>query len=87
MLKYVVILVDKLEPDMRSFETDTLKVHYVSKGQQMVGLRFRHMRPTMIIDMIEDRTYVTSYGEDKFDDWFDHCVKPNAKKATYIRHA
>jgi len=85
MSQYVLILVDspKLANEITQSclctrDTDTL-VQAVSVGQQMVGLRHRETRPTVIIDMITDRS------APNFGLWWENCVIPNARKAKMVK--
>jgi hypothetical protein len=80
---YIVILVDKLDRTQRErVDHGGVMIHYVSKGQHMVGLRYRHMRPTLIIDAIEDRNLGLNV---EFDDWWRHCVIPNASSCKIVK--
>lgn len=83
-MEYIVILVDRPSDRhiMGSYETDNVKVHVIAKGQQMVGLRFKSTRPTLMIDCIKDRTLGGS--EERFKDWWIQCVEPNAVNAGII---
>lgn len=85
-MTYIIILVDKLDGYTVGHQDDNMKIQYISKGQQMVGLRFRHTRPSLVIDTIKDRSYKNAEGDELFDKWFEQCVIPNTKNATYIRH-
>lgn len=84
-LHYILILVDKDTNYNRDIETNNVKVQVISKGQQMCGLRFKHTRPTLIIDEIKDRTYINHNGDDIFEEWWAFCVRPSASKAPIIK--
>lgn len=85
MSQYVLILVDS--PELANHITQSCLdtrdtqtyVHAVFVGQQMVGLRHRETRPTVIIDMITDRSHP------QFDLWWEHCVMLNAVKAKIVK--
>lgn len=74
-LQYVLILVDKWENYMENYQDDSLKIQWVRKGQSMRGFRFKHTRPTMIIDLIGERSLILR-EENRFEDWWKHCVVP-----------
>ena len=73
-LEYIVILVDEVLPYMRPIEGPTAKVTFHGAGTQMVGLRFRHTRPTHVINCISEEKK-RELG-DRYDYWYDHAVKP-----------
>jgi hypothetical protein len=83
-MEYVLILVDK-PFDNRVIETEKVKVQVITKGQIMIGLRFKYIRPTLVIDEIQDRTWLNSKGEDIFEQWWNECVLPCACKAKIIK--
>lgn len=81
---YVVVLVDTQEKatainraasSTREGET---KVEAFSSMSQMVGIRHRATRPTLIIDAIKDREVKN------FERWFDSEVRRNAVNAKYV---
>lgn len=78
-MEYIIILVDSAwsgPPRSYEHETEYVKVELIRKGSQMVGLRYKNTRPTLIIDTIQDRTLVRN-GEDVFDKWYSSEVLRN----------
>jgi hypothetical protein len=70
-MKYIVVLVDKETPDMRGIETDTLKISYHGVCTQMCGLRFKHTRPTHVINGISE-----GLKDKRYYKWYAHEVQP-----------
>lgn len=71
-MKYIVIIVDKLDDIHDPIIIDDVKIEYVSVGQQFHGRHFRGMRPTHVIDRSKVRRWF-GYMEDmtKQAEWTD----------------
>jgi hypothetical protein len=82
MTDYILVLVDR--PDIArelngaffKIDNPNLKIQAFSFGQQMHGLRFRHTRPTQIIDLMSKEIR----NNERYEPWYRHCVEPNRKK-------
>lgn len=77
---YILIMVDRLNNLQDTMYMDGIKVEFVPKGRQMLGLRYLHMRPNLIIDQIKDRTLKDKHGVDQFDKWWTECVVSQGAK-------
>jgi hypothetical protein len=73
-VEYIVILVDKVTPETKPIETLTTKVTYHGVCTQMVGLRFRHIRPTHVVNGISEEKK-RELG-DAYQRWYAHEVQP-----------
>jgi hypothetical protein len=84
-MEYIILLVDRpkealrLNAKLQYVTTPDFKMEAFSRGQALVGLRYKHSRPTRIIDYIEDRE-----GE-RFERWFNGCVRPMLARGEYVR--
>ncbi len=84
MSTYICVLVDDREAAARANEhfdtltTGTFRIQAFRTGQIMHGLHHRGQRPTLILDH-------TTNTHPKYDDWYNHCVKGSAMRATLLR--
>lgn len=56
-MKYIVIIVDKIDDTHRPITIDDTSIEYVSVGQQFHGRHFRGNRPTHVIDRSKVRKW------------------------------
>lgn len=72
---YILILVD--EGQTRDLiKTDSLFVQVIPKGKRICGLHYKGKRPSLILDGIKEREFVTSKGEDIFEAWMEQVIIP-----------
>lgn len=62
-MKYIVIIVDKLDDTHKPIIVGDIKIEYVAVGQQFHGRHFRGKRPTHVIDRSKVRK------------WFDYMER------------
>jgi hypothetical protein len=78
---YTVILVDT-PTKFKGIETATTKIEIVVKGHSMVGLRYRALKPTLIINAIKDMEI--NGDSDLFCKWWEDCVRPLLRNTSMV---